>query len=205
MRRVITAVAVVVLLVTATMAPAYAKNALVGLAPKDLSKGWAVNTQAPPNTPSSTSGPCGGPNAAARAETTGSAATGEANLVNSQAGSVIYEVVYRFPTTKHAKAFMATNRAIVTSCPASDRVNPANGRSYHDTATVVSFPKIGDDTVAYVQTDAPVDGNGAAVSFNDAYVRSGTLVLSMAVGGADVTSTAQYTRKALSKLSAKQK
>ena len=130
---------------------------------------------------------------------------GEANLVNSQAGSVIYEVVYRFPTTKHAKAFMATNRAIVTSCPASDRVNPANGRSYHDTATAVSFPKVGDDTVAYVQTDAPVDGNGATVSFNDAYVRSGTLVLSMAVGGADVNSTAQYTRKALGKLAAKQK
>lgn len=204
MNRVFTAVAIVVFVVTATMAAADAKNALVVLAPKDLPKGWVVNTQAPPNTPSPTSGPCGGPNAAARAETTGSAATGEANLVNSQAGSVIYEVVYRFPSTKQAKAFMETNRAVLTSCPASDRVN-ATGRTYHDTATAVSFPKIGDDTVAYVQTDAPVDGNGATVSFNDAYVRSGTLVLSMAVGGADVNSTAQYTRKALGKLSAKQK
>ena len=100
---------------------------------------------------------------------------------------------------------METNRAILTSCPASDRVNAVNGRTYHDTATAMSFAKIGDDTIAYEQTDAPVDGNGSAVSFNDVYVRSGALVLSMAVGGASVDSTAQYTRKALSKLTARQK
>ena len=100
---------------------------------------------------------------------------------------------------------MATNRAILKSCPASDRVNTVNGRTYHDTATSMPFPKIGDDTVAYKQTDAAVDGNGSAVSFNDVYVRSGPLVLSMAVGGAVSTPTAQYTRKALSKLVARAK
>ena len=205
MRRVLTAIAIAVVVLTATAVPAGAKTALLVLAVKDLPKGWAVNTQAPPNTPNPTGGPCNGPNAAARAETAGSTATAQANLVNSRVGSVIYEVVYGFPTTKQAKAFMETNRAILTSCPASDRVNATNGRTYHDTATAVSFPKIGDDTVAYVQTDAPVDGNGAAVSFNDAYVRSGTLVLSMAVGGADVNSTAQYIRKALGKLAGQQK
>jgi hypothetical protein len=114
-------------------------------------------------------------------------------------------VVYVFPAAKQAKAFMETNRAVLTSCPASDRVNAVNGRTYHDTATAMPCPKIGADTIAYEQTDAPADGNGSAVSFNDVYVRSGPLVLSMAVGGADVKSTAQYTRTALSKLAAKQK
>jgi hypothetical protein len=205
MQRVFTAVAIVVLLVTATVVLAAAKNALAVLAAKDLPKGWAVNTQAPPSAPNPTGGPCNGPNAAARATTAGSTATAEANLVNAKAGAVIFEVAYGFPTAKQAKAFMETNRAILTSCPASDRVNTVNGRTYHDTATAVSFPKIGDDTVAYVQTDAPVDGNGATVSFNDVYVRSGAVVLSMAVGGSDANSTAQYARKALGKFTAKQK
>jgi hypothetical protein len=214
MRRVCTAVAIVVLLVTATMAPAQAKKkspvtaetlAPLMLAAKDLPKGWAVNTQASPNTPNPTGGPCDGPNAAARAETAGSTVTAEANLIKNSQVAVVYEVVYGFPATQQAKAFMETNRAILTSCPASDRVNPANGRSYHDTAASVSFPKLGDDTIAYKQTDAPVDGSAVAAAFNDVYVRSGMLVLSMAVGGVRVDATAQYTRKALSKLAAKQK
>jgi hypothetical protein len=215
MPRVMTAVAIVAVLVTATMAPAEAKKkspavtaatlAPLMLAAKDLPKGWAINAQAPPNTASPTGGPCDGPNAAARAETAGSTAKAEANLVKDPPVAVIYEVVYGFPTTQQAKAFMETNRAILTSCPASDRVNPVNGRSYHDTAAPVSFPKLGDQTIAYQQTDALADGSAAAVAFNDVYVRSGTLVLSMAVGGASVNSTAQYTRKALSKLAAKQK
>ncbi len=102
---------------------------------------------------------------------------------------------------------METNRAILVSCAASDRVNPVNGRSYHDTAAQMSFPKIGDDTIAFKQTDAPTDGDGAAVAFDDVYVRGGILVLSMTVGGARVDSklTAQYTRKALGKLAPVQK
>ncbi len=68
----------------------------------------------------------------------------------------------------------------------------------------MSFTKIGDDTIAFRQTDAPVDGESPAVTFDDAYARRGNLVLSMAVGGAGVNSklTARYTRKALDKLAA---
>jgi hypothetical protein len=215
MRRVVTAVAIVVTVVAATVTPAEAKkkaaDTAAALAPlvlstKDVGKGWSVNTGAPASTPSPTAGPCNGPNAAARAVAAGSTATAEANLIKDpQAGPVIFEVVYGFPTAKQAKEFMATNRAILESCPASDRVNTVNGRTYHDTASAMPFPKIGDDTVAYKQTDAAADGNGSAVSFNDVYVRSGTLVLSMAVGGASVDTTAQYTRKALSKLAARAK
>jgi hypothetical protein len=202
------------LLVSGTVTAAEAKKTAVvvtakRLAPlmltaKDLPKGWKVNTGAPPNEPSATGGPCGGPNAAARAATNGEAATAEANLIKDpQAGPVIFEVVYAFPTTKQAKAFMQTNRDILAACPASDRVNTGNGRTYHDTATSVSFPAMGDDVVAYEQTDAPVDGTTAAVAFDDVYVRDGALVLSIAVGGAGVTSTAHYARKALAKLTSK--
>jgi hypothetical protein len=194
---------------TATIAQAKKKSVVVTakqLAPlmltaKDLGKGWKVNTSAPPNEPSATGGPCGGPNAAARAATNDEAATAEANLVKDpQAGPVIFEVVYAFPATQQAKTFMQTNRDVLGSCPASDRVNPANGRAYHDTATGLSFPAMGDDVVAFEQTDAPVDGSSAAVPFHNAYVRRGALVLSVAVGGAGVATTARYARTALAKL-----
>ena len=121
-----------------------------------------------------------------------------------QVGPFIYEVVYAFSTVKQAKAFMETNRSLLVSCPASDRVNPGNGRTYHETEGKVSSTKIGDDTIAFRQTDAPVDGESPAVTFDDAYTRRGNLVLSMAVGGAGINSklTARYTRKALDKLAA---
>ena len=80
MRQVVTAVAIVVRLVTATVATGGSQDesavvTAAALAPlvlsaKDLGKGWSVNTGAPPSTASPTAGPCNGPNAAARAEAT---------------------------------------------------------------------------------------------------------------------------------------
>jgi hypothetical protein len=171
------------------------------LAINDMPTGWAVNPSATLPAASATAGACGGPNAEMRAQTAGRQSyAAAAFLKDPLVGPGLTELVQVFPDVTHAKTILTTDETLITKCPTYKTIDDRTGKPVTITFGAVSFTPLGDQTLAFRETYG-IDG-GSTVTYDTVEIRSGRLVMTIAQSGLtiDSTLTAEYAKKALTKL-----
>jgi hypothetical protein len=172
------------------------------LALSDMPTGWATLPITASDTKPDNTGACNKPNSFARAQSLRSTANAVAAFAKDpQTGPAISEVAFAFRTAKDARKFMAPPDF---SCGEFD-VDGSNGVTYHYTGMgLLSFPKVGDQTLAIRSSRTPRKGDatGTKTTQDTVAARLGSTVIVVSRTGLspDTDELSTYVTKAYNKL-----